>query len=219
MKTIKKFRKLPFILGMTVVGVFASSCNEKPKAMSAHEEREYKVVYVEDTITTAEGLQWAKENWEMLDSEYNTLTTKEQQEADKIGDQVDENISNRWTVVKTKVSEPVYSTYVMSACSGLGSDKPNAPLTFITAENIEQAYAGFVNAVKMDYDKFSKEDATLISAMWDDLNDRKNQVEPIPAKDNLKIAAHKAEFAVVKSALKIKTGAEKPFEDNEKEKG
>jgi len=201
-------KKLTMIFGIAVLGMLVSSCNNESKTMSHKEQRENKVVYVEDTINSYEGMQWARDNWSQLDNEYTDLTTQAKQEADKHKDPMDEEVTIRWNNIKTKVSQPVYSTYVVSACGGLGVEKPGLSLAFLTVDNIEPAYAGFVNAVKMDYDKFSKDDARIISSMWDDLNDRKNELEPIPAGDNIKIAAHKTEFAVVKSALKIKTGVE-----------
>lgn len=201
-----------------------------------------QLTMLEDTIKTSEGMAWAQSNWEEIEgnfegnwenaeevakaagtdlSEYKTrfdavaTTVKENmesgetegQELDSNGNVIGANMEDG-----SEVTGGAPTVNVSAAYTALGIDYTDTEFATITKENILAAYQGFVSTVKNNYNKYDAEDAKVISDMWDKLNDRKEAVEPIATKDNLKIAALKTEFAAVKTGLKARTSFKKTEE-------
>jgi hypothetical protein len=79
------------------------------------------------------------------------------------------------------------------------SNDRNMDLSNVTAENIKDVYADFVNYIDVNQDSMSNEDWKETELIWDALNERKNVVEPeLKAENNREIAKTKIKYAALK---------------------
>jgi uncharacterized alpha-E superfamily protein len=79
----------------------------------------------------------------------------------------------------------------------VGSDMQ---FNWVTGKNALSVYDRFVNTVKENRDKYSREDWDEIKTLYEALDTRKNEIEKdLPSSDNLKIAKLKVQFAGLKA--------------------
>jgi hypothetical protein len=121
------------------------------------------------------------------------------EDAVKTADQRWENITTR---LKETEVESRYTPMVVQAYNALGISNEEASMSFVTKENILAKYNAFIKAVDDNKKSYDTNDWADIEVVWDALNKRKNEVEPIATQDNLKIAKLKLEYAGIKTIRK-----------------
>jgi hypothetical protein len=193
------------IFGMAVIALGFTSCkNEKEK--EAEKTVDNYVVYVDSlgNVTPND----AKMNWQSIEANYDVkmnqaetaLTDiKENKEAsEKI-----EASKMKYEALKASVqaeiaaSMPNSKQQMRNALFGEGKIGEDMNFDWVNAANILGVYDQFVNTVKDNKDKYSREDWDEIKLMYEALDSRKNTVEKegLSSSDNGKIASLKLTFA------------------------
>lgn len=201
---------------IAILGISLMACGPNKEAKNEHwEELEARIQRIEDTIKTSEGMQWASDNWESIESEYQENWKKAEEKANEMKQEISNSDANdRWETITASVvtyqNTPKESPYVNKAYTSIGLTEMKGSMDFVTADNILETYTTFVNTVDENRSEYTVGDEEKIEWLWDALNDRKNEVEDdISTKDNLAIAKQKARYATVVTALK----AEVKYED------
>ncbi len=92
----------------------------------------------------------------------------------------------------------------------------NEGLTNVTADNLFAVYENFVNTIDVNKDTYTAEQWTEVEKYWDQLNNRKNEVEPeLDAEDNNKIATLKIKYGALKTFNKTSAKTEAKEESKE----
>ena len=220
---------------IVVLALGLMACGGGNTANTALDTLGAQLTMLEDTMNTEDGMAWASSNWDEINGTYEGNWKLAEEAAAATGADLTE-YTTRWEAISTKAKEAassveldadgnpvagagtdgsteggagVVTENVTAAYGALGIDATDTEFSTITKDNILAAYQGFVKTVKDNYNKYDAADATVISDLWDKLNARKEAVEPIKVKDNLRIATLKTEFAAVKTGLKARTMAEK----------
>lgn len=182
---IKKIKQTAFGFGLSLV--LLTSCGQNDSASNEAEGKlENHIATVEAKVN--EDAAWVKENWEDVDKNYNDMK-KEVKDEELIKD-----MDRRWKDVTSKVesieakTESRYTPVVIQAYDALGISDEEASMAFVTKENIKSKYEAFVMAVDANKKMYDTNDWADIEVVWDALNKRKNEVEPIATDDNLRIA-------------------------------
>lgn len=212
--TIKIMNYLKTSIAILTLGLMA--CNQNKQAANEDWEKfEARIQSIEDTIKTGEGMQWASDNWESIEREYQENWKKAKAKAEEMQEEVsNKDAQDRWDKITTSVTiyseTPKESGLVNKAYTSMGLTEMKGSMDFVTADNILETYSTFVTTVDENRSEYSTGDEEKIEWLWDALNDRKNEVEgDISTKDNLAIAKQKARYATVVTALK----AEVKYED------
>lgn len=95
----------------------------------------------------------------------------------------------------------------------IGSDMS---FDFVTAENANEVYDNFVNAVSENKDNYSREDWDEIKVLYEALDTRKNAIEKdLKTNDNLAIAKNKVRFAAINTTNRSSSKVEENSEAKE----
>lgn len=206
------------ILTPTVLAIVLSiaACNqqqEKNKAKVAIEELQHHIDSLEARIVEVDGKGWARDNWKELEAEYNELKAKVNKE---LADTQSEDVvilEKKWEVISKDIqSYSPYSAVVVNVYSALGTSPEEFSMNFVTKENMLSKYKAFVETVKANKEVYSSKDWAHLDVLWEALNERKNELEPLDTKVNLKIAELKLEYGAMKTLEKTEAKVEEKAE-------
>ena len=131
-----------------------------------------------------------------LSSDANKKLEEVKAEYNKLKDEYEVHIAE-----KNKEAGP--DNYKVSIRRSLfGEEQVGSDMQFgwVTANNALAVYDRFVNTVKENRDKYSREDWDEIKTLYEALDTRKNEIEKdLPGSDNMKIAKLKVQFAGLKA--------------------
>lgn len=89
---------------------------------------------------------------------------------------------------------------------------------FVTPQNIVDVYEKMVDNTRKYGDNYTDAEWAVAKAMWNALNDRKNQVEKdISTRDNLRIAGLKVAYAAIKSVNRPVSAVKEEIREERKE--
>jgi len=158
--------------------------------------------------------EYTEEDWAKIKAEYNNTITKLDNAGEKLSDDANrkleaakadynklkEDYEVHMREAKEKAEAVSYKQKLRGALFGdekIGSDMQ---FKFVTAKNALPVYDRFVNTVKDNQGKYSREDWDEIKVLYEALDTRKNEIEKdLATSDNLKIAKLKVEFATIKA--------------------
>ena len=187
---------LTLTLGLSLT--LLTACSQGGSSAEAEGKLENHIATIEAKVE--EDSEWVKSNWEDVDKNYNEMKKDvKNEDAVKTADQRWENITTR---LKETEVESRYTPMVVQAYNALGISNEEASMSFVTKENILAKYNAFIKAVDDNKKSYDTNDWADIEVVWDALNKRKNEVEPIATQDNLKIAKLKLEYAGIKTIRK-----------------
>lgn len=211
----KTFKNTGLSLGLGLL--LLASCSQNDTAQEAETNLEDHIARVEAKAESKleEDRDWVRENWNEVEREYNEMKNEIED------DEIVRNFDTRWNTVTTTVEswEPQekarYSSLVMSAYHALGISDAEASMNFVTKDNILSKYRAFVNAVDANKKSYDTNDWADIEVVWDALNKRKNELEPLKTSDNLEIAQLKTEFAGIKTVRKTEAKIEDKLDNKQ----
>ena len=157
---------------------------------------------------------YSEEGWAKIHTEYNRTIDKVQvagRELSADANQKLEEVKSEYNKLKDeyevhiadKKKEAAANDYKVNLRKSLfGEEQVGSDLQFgwVTGKNALSVYDRFVNTVKENRDKYSREDWDEIKTLYEALDTRKNEIEKdLPSSDNLKVAKLKVQFAGLKA--------------------
>jgi hypothetical protein len=192
-----------------VISIAACNQQQENKANVAMEELENHIDSLETQIQEMDGKSWAKEHWKELEAEYNELKLKVENELSDDDTNSMDQLEEKWESISTEIeSYSPYSTLVVDVYSALGTSPEEFSMNFVTRENILSKYEAFIETVENNKKAYSSNDWADLEVLWEALNDRKNELEPLETEKNLKIAELKVEYGTIKAVRKTEAKAE-----------
>ena len=92
-----------------------------------------------------------------------------------------------------------YRQILRSSLFGEGKIGSDMKFDYVTTANILSVYDKFVNKIADNRNNYTREDWDEIIVLYEALDSRKNEVEPLAARDNRKIAGLKFRFTTLKA--------------------
>ncbi|RYG06318.1 MAG: hypothetical protein EOO02_00985 [Chitinophagaceae bacterium] len=169
-----------------------------------------------DSVKTATPVYTA-ETWDKIKTEYNHTIDEIQAGSQKVSESANkklEKVKEEYNKLKDDYTVHVKEAEEKKAVESIGTAKlelrksffgdaeigSDMKFGFVTAKNALPVYEKFVNTVKDNQNKYSREDWDEIKLLYEALDTRKNEIEKeLSTNDNLKIAKKKVEFAAIKS--------------------
>ncbi|HTE27724.1 DUF6565 domain-containing protein [Flavitalea sp.] len=157
---------------------------------------------------------YSEERWAEIKTEYNRTIDKVQvagkelsndankkleevkAEYNKLKDEFEVHIADK----KKEAEANDYKANLRKSLFGEEQVGTDMQFTWVTGKNALPVYDRFVNTVKENRDKYSREDWDEIKTLYEALDTRKNEIEKdLPSSDNLKIAKLKVQFSGLKA--------------------
>lgn len=169
---------------------------------------------------TAEQMNQAQSEYDAAKAGINeeTLTEEEKAEINEINARWDAFKNNNMhshdaTVVKVS---PERTKVIITEFFPHATMANNDDFTFMTAQNALVTYQGFEQKVKMHKDHYSSDDWNFVKALYEKMDQRKNEIEKdLAGSDNLKIAAIKISLAPIFAFGKVDEKTEDKVEQKE----
>jgi len=200
-------KHLKTISGLCMAILLFASC-EKAETKAEKAERELREFVASVEQKADENAEELAEEWDKFQEEFSTRSQEVNEEAleeiTKTWNNIQENINK---ITETEASSPLLALY-----AAVGLESQNAPMGFIDKDNLVQKYAGFVNHIDQNKSDYSTEDWNDIEEVWSALNQRKEELEPLPADSSAKILAIKAQYTATKAVNKTESAIEEAIE-------
>ena len=157
---------------------------------------------------------YSEEGWATIKTEYNRTIDKVEVAGEELSSDANkklEEVKAEYNKLKDdyevhiadKKKDAETNDYKVTLRKSLfGEQQVGADMQFswVTAKNALSVYDRFVNTVKENRDKYSREDWDEIKTLYEALDTRKNEIEKdLEGSDNLKIAKLKVQFAGLKA--------------------
>ncbi|MHA4842534.1 DUF6565 domain-containing protein [Flavitalea antarctica] len=178
---------------------------------------------------------YSEEGWATIKTEYNRTIDKIQVAGKELSSDANKKLEevkaeynklkdDYEVKIRDKKNEAAASDYKVTLRRSLfGDEQVGSDMQFnwVTAKNALSVYDRFVNTVKENREKYSREDWDEIKTLYEALDTRKNEIEKdLPTNDNLKIAKLKVQFAGLKAVRRpaSKIGENEEAKDDSKNK-
>jgi hypothetical protein len=192
-----------------IISVSLASCDSANKEVK--EDLARLDTYL-DSVRDAKSA-YTEEGWANIKTEYNKTIDRVQAGGKELSDDANKKLEEVKTEynklkddyavhIRDKKNEEANSYKLNLRKSLFGDDNVGSDmqLNFVTSKNALAVYDRFVNTVKENQNKYSREDWDEIKVLYEALDTRKNEIEKdLANSDNLKIARRKVEFAAIKS--------------------
>lgn len=165
------------------------------------------------------------ENWDAIAAEHDTKKMKAESAVTGVEDKTKaendiQTASVTFENYKTDVQNSkarMQKEQLRNSLFGMNKVGDDMSFDWVNKDNILSVYENFVNTVKANKDKYSREDWDEIKLLYEALDTRKNTVEKegLTTSDNLKIAALKVEFSPMYTVNRMGAKAEENDEAKE----
>ncbi len=198
---------LGVLTAIAVIAFSSVSCGDNGRKND--DDVESFKVFVTDLKAKSE--EEVKENWEVIEKEYNEKVTAIDQKTEELEDEIKkeyEQLKKDYEELKTKYStqmkEEDYDGNLQKLYEALLTNEGDMDLSGVTASNIAAVYSSFVVIVDAQMDEYTREDWDEIEILWEALNKRKDEMEDkLSNEQKMKISEDKVKYATLNALYKL----------------
>jgi hypothetical protein len=202
-------KQLTLLAGILFSGAILTSCGSQSEK-AAENELAQLGNYL-DSVKAAAPV-YTEEGWGKIKTEYNNTIEKVAKSGSKLSDEANKKLERakvNYNEMKEDYAVHIHEAKEKAEISEFrqnlrsqlfGEEKIGTDMqfNFVTGKNALAVYERFVNTVKANQNKYSREDWDEIKLLYEALDTRKNEIEKdLPTADNLNIAKLKVQFATI----------------------